>query len=239
MCGSEAIKPPGEAITRCVNISCPAQVKERIRHFGSRGAMDIDGLGDKLVAQLVARGLVRDVADLYDLTVETLVELERMAEKSAQNLVDAIAASKREVTLGRLLHALGVPGVGHALATELAAHFGSLDALESASEEGLLEMPGIGPTLATSVHASFPDDHNRELLRKLRQRGVAPKAETARPPQPIGPLAGKSLVVTGTLESMSREDAEEAIRAAGGRATGSVRSRPTIWSPAPRPAPAR
>ena len=135
VCGSEAIKPPGEAITRCVNISCPAQVKERIRHFGSRGSMDIDGLGDKLVDQLVARGLVRDVADLYDLTVETVVELDRLAEKSAQNLVDAIAASKREVTLGRLLGALGVPGVGRALATELAAHFGSLDALEAASEE--------------------------------------------------------------------------------------------------------
>ncbi|HEX2462991.1 MAG TPA: NAD-dependent DNA ligase LigA [Thermoanaerobaculia bacterium] len=222
VCGSEAIKPEGEAITRCVNTSCPAQVKERIRHFGSRGAMDIDGLGDKLVDQLVARGLVRDVADLYDLTVETLVELERLAEKSAQNLVDAIASSKRDVTLGRLLGALGIPGVGRALATELAAHFGSLDALEAASEETLLEMEGIGPTLATGIHAWFADEHNRDLLGKLRERAVAPKPEARAAAAATGPLAGKSLVVTGTLETMSREDAEEAIRAAGGRATGGV-----------------
>jgi DNA ligase (NAD+) len=225
VCGGEAVKPPGEAITRCVNISCPAQVKERIRHFGSRGAMDIDGLGDKLVDQLVERGLVRDVAALYDLTEESLCELDRMAEKSAQNLVGAIAASRREVTLPRLLHALGIPGVGRALASELAAHFGSLDALEAATEETLLEMSGIGPTLATSIHAWFADEHNRELLRRLRQRGVAPPA-TARAAAAGaaggGPLAGKTFVVTGTLESMSREEAEEAIRERGGRATGSV-----------------
>ncbi|HVR29465.1 MAG TPA: NAD-dependent DNA ligase LigA [Thermoanaerobaculia bacterium] len=226
VCGGEAVKPPGEAITRCVNTSCPAQVKERIRHFGSRGAMDIDGLGDKLVDQLVERGLMRDVAGLYDLTVEQLVALERLAEKSAQNLVAAIEASRREVTLGRLLHALGIPGVGRALATELAAHFGSLDALEAASEETLLEMPGIGPTLATSIRAWFADEHNQELLRKLRERGVAPEADASAragaAAASAGPLAGQTFVVTGTLESMSREQAEEAIRALGGRATGNV-----------------
>jgi DNA ligase (NAD+) len=222
VCGSEAVKPEGEAITRCVNTSCPAQVKERIRHFGSRGAMDIDGLGDKLVDQLVARGLVRDVADLYDLTVEALVELERLAEKSAQNLVSAIASSKRDVTLGRLLGALGIPGVGRALATELAAHFGSLEALERADEETLLAMEGIGPTLATGVHSWFADEHNRRLLQKLRDRGVVPRVEP-RPTAPAtGPLAGKTVVVTGTLSKLSREDAEQAIRAAGGRATSSV-----------------
>jgi DNA ligase (NAD+) len=222
VCGSEAVKPEGEAITRCVNASCPAQVKERIRHFGSRGAMDIDGLGDKLVDQLVARGLVHDVADLYDLTVATLVELERLAEKSAQNLIDAIAASKRDVSLSRLLGALGIPGVGRALATELAAHFGSLDALEQASPETLLEMSGIGATLANGIHAWFADEHNRELLRKLRRRGVMPEPERRSAAATTGALAGKTLVVTGTLTSMSREDAEEAIRAAGGRATGGV-----------------
>ena len=222
VCGSEAVKPEGEAITRCVNNSCPAQVKERIRHFGSRGAMDIDGLGDKLVDQLVGRGLVKDVAGLYDLTLETLIELDRLAEKSAQNLVDAIASSKRDVTLGRLLGALGIPGVGRALATELAAHFGSLDALEAASEEALLEMQGIGPTLATGIHAWFADEHNRELLRKLRQRGVAPKPEKRAAAAAVGPLAGKTLVVTGTLGTISRQDAEERIREAGGRATGGV-----------------
>jgi DNA ligase (NAD+) len=229
VCGSEAVKPPGEAITRCVNTSCPAQVKERIRHFGSRGAMDIDGLGDKLVAQLVERGLVRDVADLYDLTAETVVELERLAEKSAQNLVAAIQSSRQEVTLGRLLHALGITGVGHALATELARHFGSLDALENATEEELLEMSGIGPTLATSIHAWFADEHNRELLRKLRERAVAPKEKVRARSGAAGvaaddggPLQGKTFVVTGTLETMSREDAEEAIRTLGGRATGNV-----------------
>jgi DNA ligase (NAD+) len=226
VCGGEAVKPPGEAITRCVNTSCPAQVKERIRHFGSRGAMDIDGLGDKLVDQLVERGLVRDVADVYDLTVERLIELDRLADKSAQNLVDAIAASRSDVTLGRLLHALGIPGVGRALATELAAYFGSLDALRAADEAGLLEMPGIGPTLATAIHAWFADEHNRGLLDKLRQRGLVPAATrpaaARRSADDSGPLAGKIFVVTGTLESMSREDAEEAIRALGGRATGSV-----------------
>jgi DNA ligase (NAD+) len=229
VCGGEAVKPPGEAITRCVNTSCPAQVKERIRHFGSRGAMDIDGLGDKLVDQLVERGVVRDVAGLYDLTVEKLVELDRLAEKSAQNLVDAIEASRREVTLRRLLHALGIPGVGYALATELANHFGSLDALEAATEEALLEMSGIGPTLATSIHAWFADTHNRALLRRLRERGVAPKATAGAAAAGggeggggAGPLSGKTFVVTGTLESMSREEAEEAIRERGGRATGGV-----------------
>jgi DNA ligase (NAD+) len=222
VCGSEAVKPEGEAITRCVNTSCPAQVKERIRHFGSRGSMDIDGLGEKLVDQLVTRGLVHDVADLYDLTVETLVELERMAEKSAQNLIDAIESSKREVTLGRLLGALGIPGVGRALATELAAHFGSLDALQAASQEALLAMSGIGETLATGIHAWFADEHNRALLRKLRERGVVPKAEKRAAAATDGPLAGKTLVVTGTLSTLSRDDAEEAIRAAGGRATGGV-----------------
>jgi DNA ligase (NAD+) len=222
VCGSEAVKPEGEAITRCVNTSCPAQVKERIRHFGSRGAMDIDGLGDKLVDQLVTRGLVKDVADLYDLTVETVVELDRLAEKSAQNLIDAIESSKSDVTLGRLLGALGIPGVGRALATELAAHFGSLDALETASVDALLEMSGIGSTLATGIHAWFADEHNRNLLRKLRERGVAPKPEKRAAAAEPGPLAGKTVVVTGTLEAMSREDAEEAIRAAGGRVTGGV-----------------
>ncbi len=126
------------------------------------------------------------------------------------------------MTLGRLLGALGIPGVGRALATELAAHFGSLDALEAASEETLLEMEGIGPTLATGVHAWFADEHNRELLRKLRQRGVAPRPEQRATGAATGPLAGKTLVVTGTLEILSREDAEEAIREAGGRVTGGV-----------------
>ena len=126
------------------------------------------------------------------------------------------------MTLGRLLGALGIPGVGRALATELAAHFGSLDALEGASEETLLEMEGIGPTLATGIHAWFADEHNRELLRKLRERGVAPKPEKRAAAAAVGPLAGKTLVVTGTLGTMSREDAEEWIREAGGRATGGV-----------------
>jgi DNA ligase (NAD+) len=223
VCGGEAVKPPGEAITRCVNTSCPAQVKERIRHFGSRGAMDIDGLGDKLVDQLVERGLVHDVAALYDLTVEALVELDRMAEKSAHNLVSAIEESRRRATLERLLHALGIPGVGFALARELAAHFGSLDALEGATEESLLEMSGIGPTLATSVNAWFSDQHNRELLRRLRERKVAPRAAAhGSGAAGGGRLAGKTLVVTGTLESMSREQAEELIREQGGRVTVSV-----------------
>ena len=177
VCGSEAIKPAGEAITRCVNISCPAQVKERIRHFGSRGAMDIDGLGDKLVDQLVARGLVRDVADLYDLTLETLVELDRLAEKSAQNLVDAIASSKRRrdarPLARRARHSRRRPRARHRArrALRLARR------ARGRERGGPLEMEGIGPTLATSIHAWFADEHNRELLRKLRERGVAPKPE--------------------------------------------------------------
>jgi DNA ligase (NAD+) len=219
-CGGVAFRPEGEAYWRCMNTACPAQLKERLRHFGSRRAMDIEHLGEAVLEQLVDRGLVKDFADLYRLTVPQLAELERLAEKSAQNLVGAIEGSKRR-GLARLLNALGVRMVGERVARLLAMRFGSLDRLAAASEDALAETHGIGPTIAASVRKFFDDESNRRILDDLGRLGVdlTERMATADGPKP---LAGKTLVITGTLASLSREAARELVEALGGRVTSSV-----------------
>ena len=219
VCGAETVKPEGEAITRCTNISCPAQLKESLKHFGSKDAVDIDGLGDKIVDQLVDKGLVKDIADLYDLTVASLTDLERMGEKSAANLVGRIAKSK-EASLPRVINGLGIRHVGSALASTLAADFGSLDALAAADEARLQQVADVGTEVSASLLNWFANERNQRLLAKLKAHGIAPKMESK--PAAGGKLAGKTLVITGELASMTRDEAEELVRSLGGKATGSV-----------------
>lgn len=216
-CGGHVVREEDEAAYRCINAACPAQLKSRIRHFAARGAMDIDGLGEKLVDQLVVRGLVRDFADLYRVDAATIASLERMAEKSATNLSTAIAASKRP-DLERFLYALGIRHVGEHLARVLAQHFRDIHAILAADEATLLEVQGIGPEVAASVRAFAEDPKNRAVVAHLLQAGVAPQA----PAPPSGALAGKTFVLTGGLDSLTRGDAESRIVRAGGRVSGSV-----------------
>ena len=222
VCGSEVVRLEGEAAHRCMGgLYCPAQRKGAIRHFASRRAMDIDGLGQKLVDQLVDKGLVETPADLYRLRKEELAALERMGEKSAQNLLDALERSK-DTTLARFLYALGIPQVGEATAQALAEHFGSLERIMEASPEELQEVPDVGPVVAQSIHRFFRQRHNREVVRRLRQAGVrwsAPRGAAG------GPLEGKTFVLTGALESMTREEAKRRIVERGGRVTDSVSRR--------------
>ena len=217
-CGSEVVKPEGEAIARCTNNSCPAQVKESLKHWGSKQAVDIDGLGDKIVEQLVDRGLVRDVAGLYDLAAEQVAGLERMGEKSAANLIDEIAKSKG-ATLPRVIHGLGIRHVGRALAETLAGEFGSLEALAAADEARLQEVADVGPEVAASVLAWTGSKENRRLLEQLKRHGIDPKVAAVKA---AGPLTGKTLVITGELAAMGRDAAEELVRTLGGKATSSV-----------------
>jgi DNA ligase (NAD+) len=218
-CGGVAFRPEGEAYWRCMNSGCPAQLKERLRHFGSRRAMDVEHLGEKVVEQLVDDGLVKDFADLYTLTVEQVGALERQGLKSAENLIRAIAAS-RERGLARLLNALGVRLVGERVAQLLAARFGSLERIAAASEAELAEVHGIGETIARSVAAFFADPTNRRLIARLTQAGLVTEAPVA--PAGPKPLLGKTLVLTGTLATLSREAARELIERLGGQIKGSV-----------------
>jgi DNA ligase (NAD+) len=219
-CGGVAFRPEGEAYWRCMNAACPAQLKERLRHFGSRRAMDIEHLGEAVVEQLVDRGLVKDFADLYRLTVPQLAELERLAEKSAQNLAAAIEGSRRR-GLARLLNALGIRMVGERVARLLAMRFGALERLTAASEATLAETHGIGPTIAASVRKFFDDESNRRVLDDLGRLGVdlTEQGATIDGPQP---LTGKTFVITGTLPSLTREAARELVESLGGRVTSSV-----------------
>jgi len=221
VCGGAVVKPPGEAVTRCTNISCPAQVKESITHWGSKQALDIDGLGEKLVDQLVEKGLVRDVADLYDLETEAVAGLERMAEKSAGNLIEAIEASKEAATLPRVVYGLGIRHVGRAMADVLAAEFGSLNDLAEAGEDDLLAVQDVGPEVAGSLLNWFGNKKNQALLAKLRDRGIDPKMDK---PASGGRLEGLTIVVTGELASMTRDEARELVRREGGKAASSVSS---------------
>lgn len=219
-CGARAERPPGEAVLRCININCPAQAKERIIHFASRNAMDVEGLGEKLAEQLYQEGMIKTVGDLYSLEKDKLAGLERMGEKSASNLVEAIARSK-DTTLPRFIFALGIRHVGEYGARILAEAFGSMEALERAKEEDLLEINGVGPEVASSVRAFFDRAENRELVAELLAAGVKPRAE-ASAADTGSPLAGKTVVLTGSLESLTRAEAGERIEKAGGRVTSSV-----------------
>jgi DNA ligase (NAD+) len=219
-CGTAVVKDTDGVYIRCPNVDCPARCRERLKFFASRGAMDIEGLGDKLVEQLVATGLVKDYADLYALTVEQLEPLERMGRKSAQSLVEQIAGS-RSRGLARVLNALGIRHVGPRVAALLAQRFPAIERLQAASVEELAEVHEIGDVIAESVHAWMADAYGKRVIRGLAEAGVVlelPEAERI----VAGPLTGKTLVVTGALERFSRQEAEEAIRRAGGRASGSV-----------------
>ena len=222
VCGSDVVREDGAAAHRCMGgLYCPAQRKEALRHYASRRAMDIEGLGDKLVDQLVEQGLVRNVADLYLLTQEQLVGLERMGEKSAENLLRNVERSK-STTLSRFLYALGIPSVGEATAKALALHFGDIEHVLDASENDLQEVRDIGPVVAKETATFFHQSHNREIIAALRRAGVHwPRAERKRKL----PLAGKTFVITGTLESMSRDEAKERLEALGAKVSGSVSSK--------------
>jgi DNA ligase (NAD+) len=224
-CGHAAARLPGQAYWRCLNAACPAQLKGRLRHFGSRRAMDIEHLGEASIDQLVDGKRVKDFADLYTLTVDEVAELERFAERSAENLVAAIQGSRTR-GLARLLNALGISMVGERVATLLANHFGSMERLLRASEPELNEIRGIGDELAQSIRRFFDDETNREVIRRLAQAGVVMSQAGVEAERPQ-PLAGQTFVVTGTLAALTREGAREAIEALGGRVTSSVTRKTT------------
>ena len=220
VCDSPTIRLPGEAVTYCTGgLYCAAQRKQAIKHFASRRAMDIEGLGDKLVEQLVDENLVNDVADLYHLSVEQLAGLERMAEKSATNLVKAIDKS-RTTTLARFLYALGIHDVGETTAQTLAMHFGTLKAIMQANEASLMAVPDVGPVVAKSIIEFFKQKHNQDVIRKLTKVISWPEIKTKVAVDL--PLLGKTFVLTGTLSHMTRDEAKAALQALGGKVTGSV-----------------
>ena len=225
VCGSAIERPEGEAVARCTGgLFCQAQRKQSLVHAVGRKALDIDGLGDKLIEQLVDRGRVKTVADLFTLTVYELEVLDRMGQKSAQNLVDAINAA-RKPSLARFVFALGIRHVGETTARDLAQHFGSVQAIMAASDSQLLEVPDVGPVVATSIRHFFAEPHNCEVVEDLLAHGVEPQASE---PVAFGQLAGRTFVLTGTLPTWTREQATQAILAAGGKVTGSV-SRKTSY----------
>jgi DNA ligase (NAD+) len=221
VCGSAAVREEGEADHRCTGgLFCSAQRKHAILHFAQRRAMDIEGLGEKLVDQLVDANVIRTLPDLFRLGLQGLVALERMGEKSAQNLLAALEKSK-STTLPRFLYGLGIRHVGESTARDLARHFGRLDGVMDASVEQLLQVPDVGPVVAESIHAFFAQPHNREVIEQLRACGVhweegEPAAQAPKP------LAGKTVVLTGTLPNLSRDEAKEMLEAAGAKVAGSV-----------------
>jgi DNA ligase (NAD+) len=218
-CGTPVHRSPDEVAYRCVNVACPARRKESLIHFASRHAMNIDGLGEKIVDQLVDRGMVKDFADLYHLDLETVAGLERMGEKSAQNLLDEIEGSKK-ASLARLIYALGIRFVGERTGQLLAEHFGSMEALVEATEEQLREVGEVGPVVAASVAEFFSERANRRVIERLRAAGVNPKHEGVKPRSTR--LAGMTFVFTGTLPRRSREEAGAEVVANGGKVAGSV-----------------
>jgi len=216
VCGAEVIKE--EAIHRCIGLDCPAQLKGRIKHFASKRAMDIDGLGVKLIDQLVDKGLIKDVADIYYINKQKLIELERMADKSAQNIIDAIEKSKTKPLL-KFLYALGIRHVGETTAEDLACHFPRLDDFFRLSEEDLMEVGGIGPEVAASVHQFFRDKKNRESIELLKKAGVKviePKVKEK------GKLVGKTFLFTGALKTFGRDEARNLVESSGGMTTSSI-----------------
>jgi DNA ligase (NAD+) len=223
VCGAAVVRLEGESAFRCIDIACPAQVKENIRHFASRGAMDIEGLGEKLTSALVDGGLIKDPADLFYLKKEDLVPMERMAEKSASNLMAAIENSKRP-PLEKFLFALGIRNAGEHVARLLVKRYGSLDAVAAASEEELGGIEGIGPVIARSISGFFREPRNAEVIEKLRRAGVAPveREPGAEAAMAESALRGRKFVFTGKLETLKREQAREIVESLGGEFTDSV-----------------
>jgi DNA ligase (NAD+) len=220
VCGADVDHPEGEAMSRCTNAACPAQVLERVRHFSSRSAMDIEGIGDVMAQQLTELGLVRDIADIYALDARKLAAVPRTGEKTIANLLRNIEASKSRGP-ARLLAGLGIRFVGTQTAQILAGDFGGIDEIAAASVEELQHSEGIGPEVASSVHLFFRQSANREMIARLRTAGVvmsAPKRAAAA----NGNLRGKTFVLTGTLPTLTREQASELIVSAGGKVSGSV-----------------
>ena len=218
VCGGHVVRTEGEADHRCVNTNCPAKLRESVLHFASRGVMNIEGMGDALVNQLTDRGMVKNVADIYRLTKNDLLQLERMGEKSAQNVLDEIEASKK-LPLERMIYGLGIRFVGERTAEFLAEHFGSMDGLMQASEEELQEVNEVGPRIAHSIVEFFQEPRNRELVKHLRRAGLT---FTGKKKQRGTKLSGKTFVLTGTLTNYTRDQAKKLIEDAGGRVSGSV-----------------
>lgn len=225
VCGSEVQRPNGEAVFRCTGgLYCPAQVKEAIKHFASRKAMNIDGLGDKLVEQLFEQGLIRHIDDLYRLQAPQIAALDRMGRKSADNLIHAIEKSK-VTTLERFIFALGIREVGETTAKVLARHFGSLESLQDANEETLKLVPDVGPVVATNIVQFFQESHNRETISKLQALNIRWEKYDVKPPEAL-PLAGKTYVITGTF-NLSRGDIKAALEALGAKVASSVSKKTT------------
>ncbi|EKS68012.1 MULTISPECIES: NAD-dependent DNA ligase LigA [Caballeronia] len=221
VCGSKIERLPDEAIARCTGgLFCPAQRKQALWHFAQRRALDIDGLGEKIIDQLVEQNLVRTPADLFNLGFSTLAALDRFADKSAQNLIDSLEKA-RKTTLARFIYALGIRHVGESTAKDLAKHFGSLDPIMAASVEELLEVNDVGPIVAEAIHNFFSEEHNKHVIEQLRVKVSWPEGPPA-PKAPQGVLAGKTVVLTGTLPTLSREEAKEMLESAGAKVAGSV-----------------
>jgi DNA ligase (NAD+) len=219
VCGTEVVRPEGEAVVRCPNPICPRKIEQQIEHFASRGAMDIEGLGEKQCEQLTSSGLVKDVADLYTITAEQLLQFDRMGEKLAAKILASIESSKSR-SLARLVFALGIRHIGEHSAEVLASHFGTIEKLQAASVEELSAVHEIGTTTAESIYAYFSDDLNQDILRRLAKVGVKPEAHAGAPAS--DEFAGKTFVFTGTLTKFKREEAEALVKRMGGRASGSV-----------------
>ena len=221
-CKTPTTKPENSVFTICPNrTGCPGQSFQQVKHFVSKGAMDIEGLGEKQALRFLQDGLIADVADIYDLTVERLVELDRFAETSARNLVASIDAS-RQRPFKRVLYALGLPGVGYVTAEALADHFGSIDALREADPEAIEEVEGVGPIMAVQINESITDDATWDLIGKLREKGLRLEADPSERRQEGGPLEGKTVVLTGTLPELTRDEAAALVKSAGGKVTSSV-----------------
>jgi DNA ligase (NAD+) len=218
VCGTKVVRTEGEVDYRCVNASCPAKLMGTILHFASRGVMNIDGMGEALVAQLIDKGLVKNVADIYDLSKKDLLSLERFADKSAQNILDEIENSKT-LPLERVIYGLGIRMVGERTAQFLAEHFGSMEELAKASVEELQNVGEVGPKIAESIAEFFSIPANRKLVERLRDAGLTLKGEKK---ERGTKLAGKTFVLTGTLAKYSRDEAKKMIEDAGGKVTGSV-----------------
>jgi DNA ligase (NAD+) len=219
VCGGDIVREAGEAASRCINTNCPARLKESVLHFASRGVMDIDGMGESLVDQLVDKRLVKSVPDIYDLRLEQVVKLERMGEKSGQKLLRNIENSKR-LPLPRVITALGIRFVGERTAQLLAEAFGSMQRIAEADLEQLQAAQEVGPKVAQSIYEFFREPRNCELVDRLRRAGLQFVYKERR--RGAGPLAGLTFVLTGTLPTLTREAAKALIEAAGGKVTGSV-----------------